>query len=98
MWSNAPTSSGSPLIHAAKPGAASRLFSRIASAKRSFDGKNESRSITPTRSTGGDWISWIKAPQVEVAAVRPRVGEQRGQQDVLAALDRVGVDAEEVYD
>ena len=54
-------SSGSPWSHVSKPGAASRLFSRMASAKRSLAGKNDSRSITPTRLNGGFWISAISA-------------------------------------
>ena len=33
-----PTSSGSPCVHAAKPGEASRLFRLMASSKRSFGG------------------------------------------------------------
>ncbi len=32
----------------------------MARAKRSFDGKNDSRSNTPIRVTGGDWIAWMK--------------------------------------
>ena len=41
-------SSGSPVIHVEKPGAAKRLFKVIDRENRSFDGKNESKSITPT--------------------------------------------------
>ena len=65
-------SSGSPSIHAAKPGDASRLLSAIASAKRSFAGKNVSRSITPTWSNGGVWICWISAAEVEAPSRRAR--------------------------
>jgi len=56
VCSSASTSRGSPSIQAPKPGAASRLLSDIASAKRSLEGKNASRSSTPTRFTGGVWI------------------------------------------
>ena len=38
-WSSASMSSGSPWSHVSNPGAASRLFSRIARAKRSLAGK-----------------------------------------------------------
>ncbi len=44
----------SPVSQGWKPGEASRLLSSIASAKRSFDGKNDSISMTPTRVNGGD--------------------------------------------
>jgi hypothetical protein len=47
-------SSASPSSHALKPGAASNWFNCIASAKRSFDGKKDSRSTTPTFAIGGD--------------------------------------------
>ena len=57
---SASTSRGSPSIQAPKPGAASRLLSDIARAKRSLDGKNASRSSTPTRFTGGVWICWMR--------------------------------------
>ena len=46
-------SSGTPLIQAAKLGEASRPFSRIANAVRSFGGKNESSSNTPSLRIGG---------------------------------------------
>ena len=52
--------SGVPCIQASKPGAASRLFSAIASLKRSLAGKNESIFITPTLVIGGFWISPIR--------------------------------------
>ena len=38
VWSNAPTSSGWPFVQTWKPGAASRLLSRMASSNRSFAG------------------------------------------------------------
>ena len=53
--------SGVPVIQASKPGAANRLLSAIASEKRSFAGKNESRFMTPTLVIGGFWISLINA-------------------------------------
>ena len=88
-------SSGSPSSHAAKPGAASRLFSRIASAKRSFAGKNDSRSSTPIALHRRLLDLLDQRGEVEVLPVLPGVAEDRREQDVLAALDRVGVDAEQ---
>ena len=61
-------SSGSPSSQAAKPGEASRLFSRIASSKRSFGGKNDSRSITPTCVERRRLDLLDQRRQVEVAA------------------------------
>ena len=60
-WSIASTSSGSPWTHASNPGEASRLFIRMARAKRSLAGKNDSRSITPTCWKGGCWIRGMSA-------------------------------------
>ncbi len=54
-------SSASPSSQAWNPGAASRLFSFIANANLSFDGKKESTSITPILGTGGAWMAWISA-------------------------------------
>ena len=52
-------SSGSPSSHAENPGAARRLLSFMARAKRSLEGKKDSRSKTPTRAKGGAWIAWM---------------------------------------
>ena len=89
------TSSGSPCVQAANPGEASRLLSAIASAKRSFGGKNASRSSTPSRSNGGFWIARMSAGDVEVAPVASTRSRGGCDEDVLAALHRVGVDPEE---
>src|SRR3990172_3734242 len=51
--------SGSPESQAENPGAARRLLIFMAKANRSLDGKKDSRSKTPTRDTGGDWIAWM---------------------------------------
>ena len=88
-------SSGSPASHWSKPGAASRLFSAIARPKRSLAGKNASSSSTPMRVNGGVWICWMSATEIEVGAREPGGLEQLGEQDVLARLQRVGLDAGE---
>ena len=62
---------------------------------RSFAGKNESRSSTPTLATGGVLDLLDERRQVEVPPVAPRGLEELREQDVLAALHRVGLDAEE---
>ena len=80
-----PGSSGSPSSHCSNPGAASRPLSCIASSKRSFDGKNDSRSTTPTFWNGGVCTCWISAGEIEVAAVPPGRREERREQRVLAA-------------
>ena len=95
VWSRLPMSSGSPSSHASKPGEARRLFRLMASSKRSLAGKNDSRSITPIRVTGGDWIWWMSAGEVEGLPLLPGVVEEGREQDVLAALHRIGVDAEQ---
>ena len=71
------------------------MFSFIARAKRSLAGKNVSRSITPTFWNGGRLHGVDQARHVEVVARAPGVIQDVGEQDVLAAGDRVGVDAQE---
>ena len=51
--------------------------------------------MTPTLSNGGVWIARISAGHVEALPVAPRVVEDVRQQDVLAAVERIGVDAEQ---
>ena len=65
----------------------------MARAKRSFAGKNASTSSTPTRFTGGRLDLLDQAGEVEVPARRPGGPENGGDEDVLAALHRVGLDA-----
>ena len=60
------------LIQVAKPGEAMRLFSCIASLRRSFAGKNVSRSKAPSLSKGGFCTAWISAGHVERHALRAR--------------------------
>ncbi len=55
--SRLPTSSGGPCSHEAKAGDAIRPLSFMASARRSFSGKNVSTSNTPSLRMGGCWIS-----------------------------------------
>ena len=62
--SSAAGSSGSPSNHWSNPGAASMPFSCSASSKRSFRGKNDSRSRMPTFSNGGDCTCWISDGEV----------------------------------
>ena len=90
-----PISSGSPSSHVAKPGDASRLLRLIASAKRSFAGKNDSRSMTPIRVNGGFWMRAISAARSRSSPFCHAVGQDRRDEDVLAALERIGVDAEQ---
>ena len=94
-YSICPTSSGSPSIQAAKPGAASRLFSCMASAKRSFDGierlQVEHADLRDRRRL--DLLD--QAAKIEVLPLPPGAVENRRKQDVLAALDRIGVDADQ---
>ena len=70
--SMAPMSSGTPLIHAANDGEASRPLSRMANAVRSFGGKNWSRSNTPSLRIGG-FITWPTS--VGRSRLRPLVHE-----------------------
>ena len=95
VWRSAPTSSGSPSSQASKPGAARRLLSRVASSKRSFAGKKASRSSAPTLVIGGVWICWMSPGRSRSRPVSPRGLEEAREQDVLPALERVRLDAEE---
>ena len=67
-----PTSSGTPSSQAAKDGDASNPFSFIASAIRSFSGKNESMSNTPSLRNGG-FGTW----PTSVARSRSRPSRQK---------------------
>ena len=70
-------------------------MSRIASAMRSFGGKNWSSSNTPSLRIGG---CCTMPTSVGRSRLRPAVHalmDQVGQQDVLAARQRIGVDADE---
>ena len=88
-------SSGSPWPHAANAGEASRPLSRRASFVRSAGGKNSSSSNTPSLRSGGA-CTWPTRPaQVEVLPVGPRLLHEVGEQDVLAARQRIGVDADQ---
>ena len=89
-------SSGSPSIQALEAGRGEQVVERIASAKRSLAGKNDSRSSTPTRFTGGVWICWMSAGEVEV--VGPAARRRRGWSAIRMCsrlLIGIGVDAEE---
>ena len=88
-------SSGAPLIHAPNDGEASRPLSRIANAVRSFGGKNASSSNTPSLRIGGVSAMPDQRGQVEAAALLPLVHDQVAEQDVLAARQRIGIDADE---
>ena len=67
-------SSGGPVIHAANDGDASRPLRRIAKSIRSFGGKNESSSNTPSLRTGGVWIMPISEAR---SRLRPAVHSLR---------------------
>ena len=84
-------SSGSPVIHVAKPGDASRLFIGIASSSRSFAGKNVSRSNAPSLSNGGFCTASISAGQSSARPCAPRALEHVREQDVFATVERIGV-------
>jgi hypothetical protein len=73
-------SSGSPFIHAPKLGDASSPFRRIANAELA-DRRGERHPD--------------ECGQVEAAALLPLVEDQVRQQDVLAARQRIGIDADE---
>ena len=96
-----PTGCGeTPRRRAARPGSRPRIRATrcsalidIANAKRSFGGKNDSTSMTPIRVIGGCCTRWISVAQVGALAGLPRRQQDRRQQDVLAALQRLGVDA-----
>ena len=72
-----------------------QVVQAIASAKRSFAGKNDSRSTTPTFVNGGVWIRGISAARSRSSPFCQASAEDRRDEDVLAALERVGVDAEQ---
>ena len=88
-------SSGSPSIHAAKPGEASRLLIAIASSSRSFAGKNVSRSNAPTLSNGGFCTAAISPAMSRLAPSRQACSSDVRQQDVLAALERIRIAPEQ---
>ncbi len=69
--------SGSPSIHASKPGAPSRLLRRIARPKRSLAGKNESSVMTPILSIGGFWISPIRLATSRSRPARQALSSKR---------------------
>ena len=84
-------SSGSPSSQALKPGEASRLLSAITSAKRSLAGIERLQVQHADLVTGGVWIALDERGQVQILALLPGVIEDGGEQDVLAALDRIGL-------
>ena len=88
-------SSGEPSAHDANDGDASRPLSFIASAMRSSAGKNWSRSNTPSLRIGGDGIIPTSVIRSSAAPLAPRVVHEVRQQDVLAARQRIGVDADQ---
>jgi hypothetical protein len=69
------------------------LLSFIASSCRSFAGRRPEVNADP----GYRWLDHrpYEAGEVDVPALRPRRLEDRAEQDVLAALQRVGPDAEQ---
>ena len=69
-----------------------------ASFVRSAGGKNWSISKTPSLRIGGAWISRDQRAEVEVASGAPGVLDQVGEQHVLAARERVGVDPDELQE
>ena len=72
----APMSSGAPLIHAANDGEASSPFSRMANAVRSFGGKKESRSSTPSLRIGGVCTRPTRVARSRRAPAVPRVVDE----------------------
>ena len=88
-------SSGSPVIQVAKPGEAMRLLICIASLRRSFAGKNVSRSNAPSLSNAGFCTAWMRPVMSSDRPCAPGAFENVGEQDVFARADRIGVDAEQ---
>ena len=88
-------SSASPCSQASKPGDASRPLMRSASSVRSFAGiealEVEDADLVERRLLHG----LDQRREVEALAVAPGRVEQRGQQDELAAADRIGIDTEQ---
>ena len=66
-----------------------------ASLVRSSGGKNWSSSKTPSLRSGGCWTMPTSVGRSSDCAGRPRVLDQVGEQDVLAARQRVGLDADQ---
>ena len=85
-YSSAPASSGSPCSHCSNPGAAIRVFICMASAKRSFAGieRLEVDDADPLRTAGSGSAGSATADRGPSPSL-PGVGEQRGQERVLAA-------------
>ena len=95
VWSRRATSSGSPSVQAAKPGEASRLLSVIASAcavlRREEGLEVEHADALERRALhAADQLG-----EIEVAALAPGRLEHAREQDVLAAAQRIRLDAEQ---
>ena len=86
-------SSGAPAPHAANDGEATSALSRKASSVRSLGGKNWSTSNTPSLRIGGWATSPISVPRSRSRPAAPGVLDQVREQHVLAAGERVGLDA-----
>ena len=78
-----------------RPGEARRPLSRSASLVRSAGGKNSSSSNTPSLRSGGGCTWPTRAARSRSWPCVPGVPDEVGQQDVLAAGQRVGLDADE---
>ena len=91
----APTSSGSPSVQAAKPGEASRLLSVIASSSRSFAGIERLEVEHADALEGRALHAADQLGEIEVLAFAPRPLDHVREQDVLAAAQRIGLDAEQ---
>ena len=95
VYSIDPMSNGGPSAQAANDGEASSPLSLRASSMRASCGKNWSSSNTPSLRIGGLPTMPTSDRQVERASLAPGVGDQVREQDVLAARQRVGADADE---
>ncbi len=86
-------SSGSSFEPDRETGAASRPFKRIASPKRSFPDRTLPDRARPRAERR--LLDALDDRQIQILARAPRVIQNRRQQDVLAALHRIGVHAQQ---
>ena len=98
VYSSRSMSSGSPSHPSREARRREQIVERASrGSKRSLRGKERLEIEARRRwSNGGSWISMDQVGEVELAARRARRVEQdRGKQDVLAAAERIGFDAEQ---